>query len=158
MIPDLQFTHVSTKSVGVIAGLILALLIPFQPAYAADLIINVVNLAIKSGFMKAAVFDNPKEFPRGKKKTGQKVKVHSKKAQFIFKGLEMGKQYAIAVYHDENENGEFDKAFLGFPLEGFGFSRDASVLTGTPAFTDSKFKITRDKMEITIKLKHSVFD
>jgi uncharacterized protein (DUF2141 family) len=141
-----------------VAALLMTLSSPHQTAQAADLIVNVVNLSIKTGTMSAGLFDVPKEFPQGKKTSGQDVKVQNGKAQFLFKGLTTSKRYAVAIYHDENDNGEFDKAFLGFPLEAFGFSRDASVLAGAPSFEDSNVELKNDKMEITIKLKHSVFD
>ena len=34
--------------------------------------------------------------------------------------------YAMAIYHDENSNNEFD-TFLSFPEEKYGFSNDAAV-------------------------------
>ena len=146
------------KLIGTFAALLISLALPYQAAQAADLIVNVVNLAIKTGTMHAGLFNVPKEFPRGKRTSGQNVKVQDGKAQFVFKGLTIGKRYAVAIYHDENKNGKLDKAFLGIPLEAFGFSRDARILTGSPSFEDSNVKLKADKMEITIKLKHSVFD
>ena len=37
----------------------------------------------------------------------------------------MGK-YAIAIYHDKNDNDEFD-TFFGLPAEKYGFSKNAKV-------------------------------
>lgn len=154
----IQLSKNIARMIGAIAILYSVISIPFQPAFAADLIVKVINLDVKTGVMKAALFDKPAEFPRGKKTAGQKVPVQGETAQFVFKGLTDGKRYAVAVYHDENENNKFDKALFGIPLEGFGFSRDASVLSGAPNFSDADFVMKGERMEITVKLKHSVFD
>jgi uncharacterized protein (DUF2141 family) len=146
------------KLIGVFAALLITLALPIQTAQAANLIVNVVNFSIKTGTMHAGLYDVPEEFPRGKKMAGQNIKIKEGQAQFVFKGLTIGKRYAVAIYHDENTNGEFDKAFLGIPLEAFGFSRDAGVLAGAPSFEDSNVKLKANKMELTIRLKHSVFD
>jgi len=119
---------------------------------------KVVNLAVSNGHMEAALYNEPAQFPSGKRHRGLRVPVRGKTVHLVFKGLVAGQRYAVAVFHDENDNRKFDQAFLGFPLEGFGFSRDASVLTGAPIFEDSVFQMNGNKMEITVKLKHSVFD
>ena len=31
-------------------------------------------------------------------------------------------EYAISLLHDENENGDMDLNFIGYPLEGFGLA------------------------------------
>ncbi len=138
--------------------LTVALLCSGQSVQAGELTVKVVNLAVETGFMEAALYDDPAQFPSGKSHTGLRVPVKGKTVRLVFKGLTIGKSYAVAVFHDENDNEKFDQAFWGFPLEAFGFSRDASVLSGAPKFKDSVILMKGDKMEITVKLKHNVFD
>ena len=38
--------------------------------------------------------------------------------------------YAVQAFHDENANGEVDRAMLGIPREGVGFSRNARIGLG----------------------------
>jgi len=59
--------------------------------------------------------------------------------------------YAIALFHDSNSNGKFDKGALGVPSEGYGFSNNASALLGPPRFTDAAFEVKGEKTVI-IKL------
>ena len=158
MHPAFHVIHTFIKSTGVLALPVLAFLCFGNAAQAGDLIVKVVNLAVSNGHMEAALYNEPAQFPRGKRFRGLRVTVKGQAVQFVFKGLTVGKHYAVAVFHDENDNKKFDQAFLGFPLEGFGFSRDASVMTGAPIFKDSVFQMKGNKMEITVKLKHSVFD
>ena len=48
-------------------------------------------------------------------------------------------EYAIQAFHDENSNGEVDRAMLGIPREGVGFSRDARIGLGPPKWRDAYF-------------------
>jgi uncharacterized protein (DUF2141 family) len=46
-------------------------------------------------------------------------------------------QFAIAVYHDENNNSEFDRNALRIPTERYGFSNDARGKLGPPSFDEA---------------------
>jgi uncharacterized protein (DUF2141 family) len=47
--------------------------------------------------------------------------------------------YAIACFHDENNNGKLDANLLGIPTEGVGVSNDAKGFMGPPKFKDAAF-------------------
>ncbi len=59
--------------------------------------------------------------------------------------------YAIACYHDENNNGKPDTNFLGIPVEGTGASNNARSSWGPPKFQDAKFAVNSDTSQ-TIKI------
>jgi uncharacterized protein (DUF2141 family) len=69
-------------------------------------------------------------------------------------GLPPGR-YAAQVFHDENENHKVDRGLLGVPKEGIGFSNDAPIRTGPPAFQEAEFKVD-GAGEIEIKLRHMI--
>lgn len=48
--------------------------------------------------------------------------------------------YAVAIYHDENANGKFDRNFIGLPEEGYGFSNNAKIGLAPPSFDAVKFQ------------------
>ncbi len=48
-------------------------------------------------------------------------------------------QYAVQAFHDENANGEVDRAMFGIPREGVGFSRNARIGLGPPKWRDAVF-------------------
>ena len=50
-------------------------------------------------------------------------------------------QYAVQAFHDENGNGRLDRGFVGRPLEGMGFSRDAPMRFGPPRFPDAAIEV-----------------
>lgn len=67
--------------------------------------------------------------------------------------LEIGK-YAIAVYHDENNNQKLDKNFAGIPKEGYGFSNNAVGLLGQPKFSETSFSLDSQVKKISIRMKY----
>lgn len=62
--------------------------------------------------------------------------------------------YAIALLHDENENGRADRALSMIPREGFGFSRDAAVRMGPPDFEDAAFTVGSAQVNQTIRMRY----
>ncbi len=130
------------------------------PAMAGDLLVNVVEMRSSNGVVRFGLFNDPKTF--GEKKgtlVGGKLPAKQTGVEFLFKDLKPGK-YAVAVYHDENDNGDFDMGKLMFlipmPLEGFGFTRDPSVLLGKPDFADAALQIDAGETRATIKMKYFI--
>ena len=50
-------------------------------------------------------------------------------------------QYAVAVFHDENDNATIDTNFLGIPQEGFAFSNNALGSFGPPTWAQAQFDL-----------------
>ncbi len=61
--------------------------------------------------------------------------------------------YAIAVYHDKNTNGELDSNILGIPKEAYGFSNDARGRFGPASWKDAHFKISSNTYSMSIQVK-----
>ena len=75
---------------------------------------------------------------------------HSK---YIFKSLTPG-NYAIAVCHDENNNGTCDSNFLGIPKEGVGVSKNAKGVMGPPKFRKAMIELNESEKEVNISLMY----
>ncbi|MCM0667084.1 DUF2141 domain-containing protein [Flavobacterium tyrosinilyticum] len=71
-----------------------------------------------------------------------KVKATENKVVYTFKNLPDG-DYAIAVYQDLNNNGKCDKNMIGYPTEGFGFSKNYKPKFSAPNFDDVKIAINQ---------------
>lgn len=69
-----------------------------------------------------------------------KVKVTGNKVSYTFKDLPVG-EYAVAVYQDVNSNGKCDRNMIGYPTEGFGFSKNYRPKLSAPKFDDVKIAI-----------------
>jgi uncharacterized protein (DUF2141 family) len=56
----------------------------------------------------------------------------------VLQGIPDG-TYAVAVYHDENDNGRLDLTSVGVPAEGRGYSNTPTVGLAVPDFAEAKF-------------------
>ncbi len=121
---------------------------------ASDLEIIVDNLRNSSGFIRFALYNKEYGFPENEHKIDKiDIQLESKKMKTVFKNLSPG-NYAVAMFHDENGNNEFDKNFFGFPLEGFGFSNDAKIFFGPPTFKDAAVEIGNVRKTIKIEINY----
>lgn len=79
------------------------------------------------------------------------VKANGKEVTGLFAHVPPGK-YAVAVYHDEDDNGELNTGGLfGIPTEDYGFSNNPAAYFGPPSYEKCTFDVRSDTT-ITIKL------
>jgi uncharacterized protein (DUF2141 family) len=64
--------------------------------------------------------------------------------------------YAIETFQDINSNHKMDTSWFGFPLEPFGFSRDAQPHFSKPRFSAVKFEVVPGVNVQTLHLQNSV--
>ena len=125
------------------------------PAAANVIVITVTNLRSDEGVVRACMTTNEKIFPRCiKDPASHRTVVPAGKTVTIrFTGVKPG-DYAIALLHDENDNGKADRTLGMIPREGYGFSRDAKVRMGPPKFRDAVFNHGTGKQNLTIKMRY----
>ena len=118
---------------------------------AADLTVKVHGLRNNKGDIHIAIYNAPETFPDSDGMI-QEVQnpIKGLKAEYRFADLAPG-AYAIATYHDENANNDFDTNFIGLPLEGYAFSNDARVFFGPPGFDSARIELS--PMGSTIRIK-----
>ncbi|MCP3899894.1 MAG: DUF2141 domain-containing protein [Desulfobacteraceae bacterium] len=116
------------------------------------LIINVNGFENNDGGAKIAIVNSEVNYDESNNHRQKAVPVKNKKAQYIVEDLEFG-EYAIKVFHDENSNGELDKAMFGIPKEAYGFSNNARGKFGAPAYSKVVFKFDTSDQKIFIKVK-----
>jgi uncharacterized protein (DUF2141 family) len=104
------------------------------------------------GTIEYGVYDRADAFPGDEGSiAGGEVPADRAGARIVVSGLKPGR-YAIAVFHDENGNGAFDRGFLGIPLEDYGFSNDAPAFFGPPSFDDAAVTVGPGGTTVTIRL------
>ncbi len=59
--------------------------------------------------------------------------------------------YAVAVYHDANDNHHFDRTLIGLPAEGYGFSNNVVPLL-LPSFASARITVPAGESRISIRL------
>ena len=125
-------------------------------AVAAELRVRVTELRIDDGGVHFALYATPESFPKKEDRhAGAEVKAKDGGAIWVFRGLAPGR-YAVAVYHDENGNGEFDQGFFGIPLEGYAFSNGATAFFSAPGFDDAAVTVGDDLLAANYPAVHAV--
>ncbi len=121
----------------------------------SDITITVTGLRSSEGVVRACITSNPDQFPkcRGDAASISIVKPAAATVTLTFHDIKAGR-YAVALLHDENNNGKADRAFMMMPKEGFGFSRDAKVKMGPPKFDEAAFDVTGGAMKQTIRMRY----
>ena len=83
-----------------------------------------------------------------------KLTITNKTASVSFAGLASG-NYAIAILHDENNDGKMNTNFLGIPKEGYGFSNNVMGTFGPPTFSKASFQYNANLIKsIVINTKY----
>lgn len=131
----------------------LSLLGASPPPAGVDVTITVSNMRSTDGKVFACLAPDKAVYPDCRKPGGTELRMPAADAaRFTFHGVAPGR-YAIALLHDENDNGKLDKALM-IPKEGFGFSRDAPVTTGRPPFSAAAFDVGTDDVKLPIKMRY----
>lgn len=119
-----------------------------------ELTVHIDELRNSRGRVAVALFDSAKHFPEQEHALqGQVSEIAGKRASVTFRGLKAG-GYAVAVLHDENRNNKMDFNFVGMPLEGYGFSRDAAVVFGPPSFESAVVRVVAARSKIRVKSRY----
>lgn len=124
------------------------------PPERVALTVRVHGLSNDKGQVAVALFASADAFPDQKKAfAGRLTKIEGGRAAVRFEGVRPGK-YAVAVLHDENQNSKMDFNFLGMPLEGYGFSNDASAPFGPPSFKAAAFVLTPRDSFVPVRMRY----
>jgi uncharacterized protein (DUF2141 family) len=62
--------------------------------------------------------------------------------------------FAVAIYHDENNDHDFNLSVIGLPKEGYGFSNDAPTRFGVPSFADVRFAVEQAGRTVPVQLRY----
>ena len=130
---------------------ILFLCIPlFGQSDFGKITIKVQGIKNKKGSISIAIFKSDDDFKNEKFSHVTRIKADSEVIH-TFEKIEYG-VYAVAVYHDENDNLKLDLNLVGFPKEGYGFSNNIKGVLGPPKFKDTSFQINQSISNFTIQL------
>jgi len=107
--------------------------------------VNVSTFRNAKGALGCRLYAGPDGFPKKlTHKLQQFVPIRGPSATCRFTGIAPG-TYAVAVVHDENNNGQVDTNFLGVPTEGYGVSNNRTYALSWPKWDESKFQVREDK-------------
>jgi uncharacterized protein (DUF2141 family) len=104
--------------------------------------IQVQGVRSSKGAVVAVLYgDKPDEFlKKGARVARERVPAHLGSVTLCLEVPWPG-VYALVVFHDENENRKFDRAWNGLPSEGFGVSNNAQAFLRPPTHREAAFNV-----------------
>ncbi len=134
------------------------LLLVSLPLSAATLQVHITGLDNTWGHIMVGVYDSEATFLKddGRMAEVMLVAADAQEGSVVatFEKLTLGNKYAIAVYHDANNNKTLDKNFFGIPKEGYGFSNNARGWMGPPNFDDAALLLDKDNKATSLYLSY----
>jgi uncharacterized protein (DUF2141 family) len=117
--------------------------------------LEVRSLRNSKGAVLVNLYQHEAGFPQDASKAARVSRVAAKMegTHIVLPGIPPG-TYALAVCHDENNNGDCDTNFLGIPKEGVAVSRDAKGFMGPPKFCDAKFVVGYKPVKLRVHIDY----
>lgn len=117
--------------------------------------VEVIEFRNSEGVVQMTLYDKEDDFLSEDSPTArmERVAIESEKATVEFVGVKPGK-YAIALMHDEDEDGEMKKSLIGIPKEGIGMSNNAKPKFGPPKWKDAVFDVGAEDVSLEISMMY----
>ena len=121
----------------------------------ATITITVTDIRNSEGVVRACMTTKESIFPRCKRDPNSHSATVDAKGTITLRFTNVAPgDYAIALLHDENEDGKANRVLGMAPKEGFGFSRDAPVRMAPPDWDDAVFSVGSSDQSLTIKMRY----
>ena len=113
--------------------------------------LEIYNVKTSSGTINVAIYDESEGFLKFDKVfKADSIGAKKGKTEMHITGLPE-REYALAIFHDENGNSKLDTNWLGIPKEAIGFSNARMKTFGPPQFKECAFTLRHNqKIEISL--------
>lgn len=119
-----------------------------------EITVAISQIHSEKGKVSCAIWNSKEGFPKDVSISKSSSTVPIKNGNATCKFHVLPGTYAVAVYHDENDNGQFDTNWLGIPLEGHGASNDAQGHMGPPHFEDAQFNYVGGDLSLQLTMHY----
>lgn len=125
------------------------------PSWGSPIHVHIHSIRNAHGTVKAVLYGpHPQDFlVKGKKADKEREPAQEGSMTLCVSAPEKG-QYAVVVYHDENDNGKFDRNWIGLPTEGFGVSNNPTLFLAPPSFEESAFEVNGEIVHVDVEVKY----
>ena len=125
-----------------------------SPAFADSgrLTVELTGLTSDEGSVVYAMWTGPDDWLADNAFREGAVPIENGAGRIEFDDLPYG-EYAISVFHDQNDNQKLDTGFMRIPKEPLGTSNDARMRFGPPKYDDARFVLDQPELIITIPIK-----
>lgn len=116
--------------------------------------LSIDNIRSGQGNVHIAIYDKEKHFAESLEPFRLQVQEAPADGKLVLKldDLPFGR-YAMAIYHDENGNGDLDKNLFGIPKEPYGFSNNPRAKWSAPTYQETSFELGASPLSLTVSLK-----
>lgn len=115
--------------------------------------VEITNIQHSKGKILAAIYPSKEDFLNAPLQYQNSIiEAGQNSVEIVFEDLKAG-EYAISIFHDENDNGVLDKNMLGIPKEPFGFSNNARAKFSAPSFEDCIVRLNSSKSTSAISIQ-----
>lgn len=105
-----------------------------------------------TGRLQVALYDSETGYQSEKMFGGVRIRAYTHPLRVIFADVPPG-TYAIAAFHDKNEDEKLDVNMLGIPTEAYGFSTDMRGTFGPPGFEAISFTVDSAPLTLDVELE-----
>ncbi|MEM9366067.1 MAG: DUF2141 domain-containing protein [Planctomycetota bacterium] len=118
-------------------------------------VIEVVGAGEPTGVVRIAVYTDAEGFNRVDQAFLKNAIVvdGSGSATWAVPREKLLSRFAVAAYHDRNEDAELNRNVLGIPTERYGFSNDARGRLGPPSFDQAAMRLPEAGQKIPISIR-----
>ena len=125
------------------------------PSWGSPIHVHVHGIRNAQGTIKAVLYGpDPETFLVKGKKTDKEREPAEEGSMTLCVAAHKKGQYAVAVYHDENDNHKFDHNWIGLPTEGYGFSKDPTLYLAPPRFDEVAFEVMGNITHVEVEMKY----
>ena len=117
----------------------------------AQLMVEITNLSKSGGTLRVALYKPGPKFGNTTPDFYRNIVIGHPGSRKVAFEVPPG-TYAIAVYHDLNDNNKLDRNLIGYPKEPFGFSNNYRPRVAAPDFEDCAFQVPEQGTSLSIKL------
>lgn len=115
---------------------------------------TVTGLRSNDGVVRCALHNSPAAFPKaGQEWRGVIAPIRDRQATCVFSGVPAG-NYAAAFFHAEHNETQLTPGLFGKPIQGYGFSNNASGSFGPPDFNAAAFRYDGGNLALQASLTY----
>lgn len=120
------------------------------------LVVQVVGVRSSKGSVVAVLYgDKEDDFLKKGRRLAREGVPAAEGAVTVCLHVPRAGTYALAVYHDENDNRRLDRSWAQLPAEGFGLSNNPKPILRMPTHAESAFEAGGGrKTVLTIELRY----
>lgn len=122
-----------------------------------SLVVYVTGLKNNNGSVRVAMFNSESSYTSDKF-TGESafrkeiVPIRNNSAEYTFTNLPYG-DYAIKLFHDEDNSGKFETGMFGIPKVQYGFSNNAHGKFGPAGYDKAMFHFGAAEQKMDIEMQ-----